>query len=78
MKNITNTLEVITICGLIIISHAVTLLIGYNTGKDDQPTYEMVGDDCIEDEEGFSSVQITNTTANDTTCIVTVEKIVRR
>jgi hypothetical protein len=78
MKIKTQTLEMISLSGLIVVAAAVMLYAGYHIGKNDQPTYELVGDDCIEDEEGFQSVNIYQTKSADTTYIVTVEKIVRQ
>ena len=78
MKIKTQTLEAISLVGLITVAVAIMLYTGYQVGKNDQPTYELVGDDCIEDEEGFQSVNIYQTKSADTTYIVTVEKIVRQ
>jgi len=78
MKIKTETLEAISLVGLISVAVAVMLITGYNIGRNDQPTYELIGDDCIEDEELHQSVNIYTTISNDTTYVVTVEKIVKK
>lgn len=78
MKINTQTLEAISIAGLIAVAVTVMTLVGYNLGRNSQPTYEMVSDDCIEDEELHQSVNIYTTKSNDTTYVVTVEKIVKK
>ena len=81
MKPSTTTLQALSLGGLITVSAAVMFMIGLNCGRELKNTpqaYELVGDDCIEDEEGFQSVSIYQTKSADTTYIVTVEKIVRQ
>ncbi len=78
MKTNTQTLEAISMVGLIAVVVTVMTLASYNLGRNSQPTYEMVSDDCIEDEESNQSVNIYTTTSKDTTYVITVEKIVKK